>query len=159
MLPWEQLSAPTPNSHPHQQPMSPGPGAPCSNCPAEKMRLPPSPPPHYPTLSSTLPATTSGLPPPSPKPHPLQAAPHPPLPPNLTCWWGPRGVQRTTAEHLPLWMAGQTLDNTQTIPWVFRAWQKELGYQGGAGAGLCPWWRPTGGVHVSEEKPVSRDIP
>lgn len=39
-------------------------------------------------------------------------------------------------------MAGQTLDNTQTIPWVFRAWQtswdtrEELGLASVHGGGL-----------------------
>lgn len=56
-------------------------------------------------------------------------------------------------------MDGQALDNSHTILWGFRAWQKELGHQGGDRAGLCPWWRPTRGINVSEEKPVSRDIP
>lgn len=56
------------------------------------------------------------------------------------------------------------LRQDSNIPCAFRACLEELGHQGGARAGLCPWWKPTEGesperVRVREEEPASRETP
>lgn len=101
-------------------------------------------------LSSTSPTASAGLPPPSPKPHPLQAAPHPPQPPSHLLK-GPGGVQGATAGHSPLWMDQQSSNNTRPSLGPSGPGRRRR-HQGGAGAGLCPQWRPAEGESTRERR-------
>lgn len=110
-------------------------------------------------LSSTSPTTSAGLPPQPPKPHPLQAAPHPPLPPNPTCSGAP-GVDKEQQQ------------STYHSGWKARPWAilKPSSRSPGPGersrtSGRGWSWPLSmveayrGGVSVTEKKPASRDIP
>lgn len=141
LLSWEQLPSPQipqpnllrksgfPLPHPHITP------------PLKKSDLP--------TLSRSLPAISAGDPlhPPnhirSGQLLPTSAPPPPPTPPA----WGPQGCTKDNSRALTTMDGPTDLAQLSTIPWAFKAWQ-EQGHQGGAGAGLCPWWRPTEGESV-----------
>lgn len=110
--------------------------------------------------SSTSPTTSAGLPPPPPKPHPLQAAPHPPLPSNPSC----SGVPDVHKE--------QQQQSTYHSGWMARPWAILKPSSGSSGPGKRIWtpgrgWSwplsmveaSRGGVSVTEKKPASRDIP
>lgn len=110
-------------------------------------------------LSSTSPTTSAGLSPPSPKPHPLQAAPHPPLPPNPTCSGAPGLYKEQEQSTYPSgWMDG---------PWAIL--KPSSGSSGPGKRSRTPgrgWSWPLsmvaayrGGVGVTEKEPASRDIP
>lgn len=118
----------------------------------------PSPPPQHPTseeircshaLQPRLPATSSRASPASPQTTSSPGALHPPLPPSYpTCCSRAPGVHQGRWQYSPLWMSQQDAVNSHTIPASCRA---QRCHQGGAGAGLCPWW-PTEGVSMSEEQ-------
>lgn len=153
------LSSPTPTPHPLPPAHVTRAQSP-SAYPTKKIRLLPSPPLHPPPLKkSDLPMLSA------PRLPPLQGFPlhspshirfrqfHTHLCPQPHLLGGPGGVQGTTAEHLPLWVDPQNLDNTQTIPWAFRTPQRGRGWP----LSMVEAYR--GRVSVREGKPASRTFP
>lgn len=141
---------------PPPSPRVTGPRAPPSTYPAKKMRLPPSPLPHYPTPENQISPCRA-----APRLPPLQGFPlHPPnhihfrrlhthLYPLTPAAQGSQTYTKNNNNRALTTLDGwPDLGQYSNHPLDLQGLAKGSGHQGGAGAGLCPWLKPPEGESV-----------